>query len=255
MKTNFGIGLCIFTFVVTVLPVTGYAQALKVQVTYEQVYTLDFGVPGEVSEIFVTVGDSVGKDMLLAQLSDSYYSAALEAARQSLVLAELENIEQADSFERSTVLFDEGSLSAVELNLARIALAKSDAALAAAQASLSGAQSRLRLSKVYSPEAGTVIGVSRRIGERVNPDRTSDSGIVLGAGELILAMGVEDARDSGLLPGSRIGVSSAGGEVSQTAVKKLDWYSRPGAVLIWVSNSDQLPVSGTWLEFDLLDSR
>ena len=137
------------------------------------------GISGEYRVLAVREGDRVEKGMVLAELDNAHLEAAVVAAqsREAYALATME--EASREHERNMVLYDEGSLSRVELDLGQIALLKAKADHDAAVYEHLHHRYRLGQSRLISPGTGEVVDVEIRVGQRVNVLAEHQPGIVL----------------------------------------------------------------------------
>lgn len=130
-------------------------------------------IPGRISSMRVTEGDTVAKGALLAVVENPSLGSDQETAAASISSAQatLKNAEQ--SLERERGLFAQGIAAsrAVQDAETRVASAAADLAAARAQRRLAGRQSAL--AQVRAPIAGTVIKVRRGIGELVDGTTTT----------------------------------------------------------------------------------
>ncbi len=151
----------------------------KIQPEKEVKITPD--VSGEIVELTVKEGDSVGKGQLLLRIKpDVYISqrdrsvAAINSARARLAQTEAQFMQSELSFKRTRQLYDEQALSRSEFEQAEatysVAKAEVDAArysIVSAEAALKEANENLTKTSVYSPMTGTVSMLLVELGERV----------------------------------------------------------------------------------------
>jgi RND family efflux transporter MFP subunit len=151
-----------------VLPVMGTgAQTLSDALTQGEALGLSVGVSGQVAEVLVEVGETVEKGQILLTLGATPYVSKLEASRAKLSYAKFKLQLLEEDYARQQELYDEGSLSAVDLQLLDLSvkLARSDAATA--RAALDLANATLAYTKIISPADGKVIAVPL-VGQRVS---------------------------------------------------------------------------------------
>lgn len=148
-------------------------------------------VPGRVSSMRVTEGDTVAKGDLLAVVENPSLESDQEKATASVASARatLDNAQQ--SLERERALFEQGIAArrAVQDAEARVASATAGLATARAQQRLAVRQSAL--AQVRAPIAGTVVKVTRGIGELV--DGTPSTPIVEVANTSVLELSCDVA--------------------------------------------------------------
>lgn len=151
---------------------------------------------GDLIELPVKVGDKVTKGQVLGKIDRRRFEASVKQAAASLGAARAEiNTLQVDvdrlgrEFERVKALVDKGLASQAELDTASSSLEAARARMAAqkdrsaqAQAVLEEAQQNLDKTTMFSPIDGTVIEVTREVGERVRgSDFNEDVVMILAA--------------------------------------------------------------------------
>lgn len=136
---------------------------------------------GDLTELYVRNGDKVTKGQVLARIDRRRFEAAAKqaqagqsAARAEAQVQEVEVQRASQEFERVDALVKRGLASGAELDqvraardgaIARLASARERVAQAAAQ--YAEAQNQLSQTTLNAPIDGTVIEVSREVGERV----------------------------------------------------------------------------------------
>ncbi len=170
------------------LPAIAIADMLTASVSRERVYRLGVGTGGEIAAIHHAAGDSVMRGDLLLELDNRHYRAAVAAAESARAYAMAVHEEAVRSHDRDSVLYDEGSLSAVELDLAKIRSLDAQSALARADSDLAQARYRLLAGSIRAPESGIVLGLAARAGERVYPEGYPAIQMILGAGDKVLEL-------------------------------------------------------------------
>lgn len=145
----------------------------------KQQLNLDFGVNGRVALVHVRSGDRVSKGQLLAELDNRYYTAAVEAAeaRMQRALAELDESQRALS--RNQILYEEGSLSGVELEHSNIQNLKIKEFHLSAKADLWLAKEKLSLSTIIAPIDGVIKALNTAVGENIVNNFRQTPSIVL----------------------------------------------------------------------------
>ncbi len=155
------------------------AGAGKVQAT--TTVKISSNLSGDLTELHVKAGDRVTKGQVLARIDRRRFEAAAKqsaaatsAARAEVQLAQVEADRSAAELARVEGLVGKGLASAAELDRARAdrdaaaaRLASAKERLAQASAAYEEAQTSLSKTTLVSPIDGTVIEVSREVGERV----------------------------------------------------------------------------------------
>ncbi len=128
---------------------------------------LHAGVSGVVELPGLVPGAEVAAGEQLVAISSAYYDASLTAARRGAELArgELELAEQA--FERNEVLFEDGSMSLVEFDVAKIDLERARARAATAEAALVSARSQAGRARIKAVHDVVVLDVAVHDGDYV----------------------------------------------------------------------------------------
>jgi macrolide-specific efflux system membrane fusion protein len=139
---------------------------------------LEFGVNGRVALVHARSGDRVIKGQLLAELDSRYYKAAVEAAEARVQRALAEFDESQREFGRNQILYEEGSLSGVELEHSNILNLKSKESHLVANAELWFAKGRLSLSTIIAPIDGVIKALNTAVGENIVSDSRQRSSIV-----------------------------------------------------------------------------
>ncbi len=128
---------------------------------------LHAGVSGVVELPSLAPGAVVAAGEQLVAISSAYYAANLTATTRGAELArgELELAEQA--FERNQVLFEDGSMSLVEFDVAKIDLERARARAAAAEAALVLARSQAGRARIKATHDVVVLDVAVHDGDYV----------------------------------------------------------------------------------------
>ncbi len=146
-----------------------HAQTLSDALAEDQLLGLSVAVSGEVSELSVSVGDQVQKGQLLLSLDRSVLDAERHAASARLSQMRFQLQLQEEEYERQQELYDEGSMSTVELQMQELAVLQSKTALALADADLKRAEQHRSLAQIIAPAEAEVVAVPV-IGQRVSID-------------------------------------------------------------------------------------
>lgn len=139
--------------------------------------------PGVVSDVKVAPGDAVDKGQVLLRLDTASDYARLDAAKKSLKAAEAEFAEAERERERAEELFDRGSLSDHQLNVALAEHLRAEAALATAKADHLRAGQALRHRMVKAPYAARVLDVAAVPGRAVVNSSGSETLVTLAAAD------------------------------------------------------------------------
>lgn len=148
-----------------------------------QQLNLEFGVNGRVALVHVRSGDRVSKGQLLAELDNRYYKAAIAAAeiRTQRTLAEFDESQRALS--RDRILYEEGSMSGVELEHSNIQNLKMKELYFSAQADLWLAKGKLDLSTIIAPIDGVIKVLNTAVGENIISESRQMPSIVFSVSE------------------------------------------------------------------------
>ncbi|MBX2882540.1 MAG: biotin/lipoyl-binding protein [Granulosicoccus sp.] len=145
-----------------------YADSVGGRVLPDHVFPLSVGVDGIVDGISVREGERVLAGTVLLNLKPASFDASINVAEASLALAQEELNESKRSFDRDQALYDEGSLSTVELDLARIEMLRKKMRVSASNAELVKARSRKAMSQIVAPSAGWVQQLNTAKEQRVS---------------------------------------------------------------------------------------
>jgi len=128
---------------------------------------LGVGVSGEVAKVLVKAGDKVKAGDLLLELNLGAYQTALNAAGADVAYHTRALQEARADYARADELYQEGSLSTVELQNTELSLLGAESKLAAAVEKQAWARSKLGLARVVAPVDGTIVRRLVHPGERV----------------------------------------------------------------------------------------
>lgn len=164
-------------------------EIVTAQGTLEPKNYVDVGaqVSGQLTKLYVDVGDSVKQGELLAEIDPRVYESRVEAdaaelknLQAQLAEAESEQILARQKHERNERLIkiDAVSEQSVEISESelKVAIAKIDALKAeidAAQSTLDEDKANLEYTKIYAPMTGTVVSLTTREGQTVNSMQTA----------------------------------------------------------------------------------
>jgi len=133
---------------------------------------LTIGVSGEVAEVLASQGENVQQGEVLVKLDATPFQAELNRATAKLAYAKENHQLQQEDLDRQNELFDEGSLSTVELQILGLKVKQSAADLAAARADYQLAEWRLKQARIVAPVDGEIIATVM-VGQRVNAKNTN----------------------------------------------------------------------------------
>ena len=126
-------------------------------------------LPGVVSEVLLSVGQTVRKDDLLFVLDARVAESELAIAKSGLDVAKAQYESLKKVLDRLTAVKDARAVSEAELESRRSEVAVAEAQVKSAQAKVSHAETALTLLTVKSPADGTVLQINTRIGEFTTP--------------------------------------------------------------------------------------
>jgi RND family efflux transporter MFP subunit len=157
------IGLCVL-----IQPTISYAEAITGVVEFRNVVKLNAAVSGLVSHLYGGAGGSFKKGEVIVTQDQGPFLTRLHQATISHNLLTQKFAEAEAKFEREEILFDEGSMSLVDFERAKISVEESRARLVNAESSLKSARYQHGLSKRVAPFDGIIVDVSRQPGEFIN---------------------------------------------------------------------------------------
>lgn len=137
--------------------------------TIEPVDTVTVGtqVSGTISALYADFNSTVKKGQLLAQLDKTLIQATVDQAKASLAQAQSNQNYQAANYKRQQLLFNTGSISRADYDLALNSYQVAKANVSNAQAQLRSAERNLSFTQIYSPIDGVVLGRKVSIGQTV----------------------------------------------------------------------------------------
>ena len=224
-----------------------YAELLMGQVVPASIYQLDPGVSGKVKSVSVRVGERVLSGTLLLELESGYFAARLKAATAEVNYRKAEMEEASRSFERDSELFEEGSLSAVELEQRKILLLGATAAYQHSVAEQAGFNSKLDATRVFAPVAGKLIEKNVDPGQWINVNDSRKPSMVFVSSEPLVQALVSTAQVAALAPGDSLEISFEGGS-TKGILTAIDTVTTPGKLLLTVRNQGSLPPVGHAVE-------
>ena len=189
--------------------------------SYRNVVELNAGVSGLVSQVYGPAGSRFEKGEKLVIQEQGPFQTKIHQATVNHDLAAQKLAQAEAKFERDQELFDEGSMSLVEFDLARLALEEKQVARVNAEVALKGANYRQRLSLHKAPFDGIVLAVARQVGEFINASAEAPVLMTIarqGAFRVAIPLGAENTRDLQL------------GEVVTVRAGADNWEGRVGAI-------------------------
>jgi RND family efflux transporter MFP subunit len=144
---------------------------------------LGFRVGGKLVRRSVELGDTVRSGQLLAQLDPQDLKLAQEAAQAGLLAAQTSHDQALADQRRTKELFDQGFVSAAELERRDNALKAATASLSQARAQVAVQGNQTGYAQLLADVSGVVTGVD------------AEPGAVLGAGSPVLRIAQDGARD------------------------------------------------------------
>ncbi len=201
-------------------------------VVFTRIAELRAGVSGIIDLDAPPPGGTFEAGSELARVSASVYRGRLDSAekRAAVVRAELEEAQK--TFERNQVLYDEGSLSTVDFDLAHLQLTRAAAAVSQAESDLASARSAAGLSRIRAPFAGVVLDVALADGTYVNAATTAPLVLTVAAQDGLAARIEVDAatrRALDLGDPARVGIEARVLDGTVAAIR----YAGPDAASAW----------------------
>ncbi|HUH20015.1 efflux RND transporter periplasmic adaptor subunit [Albibacterium sp.] len=137
--------------------------------TIQPVDTVSVGtqVSGTIAALYADFNSTVKKGQLLAELDKTLIQADVDKANANLAQAKSNENYQSTTFARQQKLFDSGSISKAEYELALNNYQVAKTSVTNAEAQLRSAQRNLSFTSIYSPIDGVVLGRSVNIGQTV----------------------------------------------------------------------------------------
>jgi len=151
-------------------PTTGeISTSVTATGTIQPVDTVSVGtqVSGTISALYADFNSTVKKGQLLAELDKTLIQADVDKAKASLAQAKSNENYQSTTFARQQKLYDSGSISKAEYELALNNYQVAKTSVTNAEAQLRSNQRNLSFTSIYSPIDGVVLGRSVNIGQTV----------------------------------------------------------------------------------------
>jgi RND family efflux transporter MFP subunit len=130
---------------------------------------LSFKVGGTVKRLLVNVGDEIRAGQLIAVLDATDYSLQLDQTRSARTQAEVQMQNARSTYERVSKLYETGSVSVNDYELAKTAYESARAGLNSARKQVQLAEQRVNYTRLRAPISGHVAKVNTEINENVSP--------------------------------------------------------------------------------------
>ena len=178
-------------------------------------------VSGVVASVAVNAGERATKGQLLLALDDAPFRATVQQAEAQLARHKSERDEAARDAKQAQELYDRTVLSTVELENAKMKLARADAGYKDVAAALDRARYRLRVSALRAPFDAVVLSRHAEPGQSVAAEFKPPVLLVIAsAGEYLAQARVTAERIAGLKTGQALSVV-AGGKTYAAQLKAL----------------------------------
>ncbi len=162
------------------------AQTVTGQVEFASVHHLDFGVEGEVASLKAQVGDRVQQEALLLQLQQAPLQTARAAAEAEMAWKKALRDEAVRQWDRDNELYEEGSLSQVELEISDARKLRAESEYLHSVARHAASLNRLQLSRITAPVSGVVLAIHVHPGDRINRHNMLHPALVLGSEKTVV---------------------------------------------------------------------
>ncbi len=195
-----------------------FADSLTGRVEYVNIFALSTGVDGIVEGIAAKEGERVLAGTLLLSLNSESLDAHITAREDFLKLAEAELQASTRVFEETKSLYDEGSTSRADFNLARLDVLRKTAGVSAARAALTDAEERKAKSQIVAPVAGMVVSLNVSEGQSINHSSYTAPMIVFAGNAREVVVRVEGGQEP--VPSLSEEVSLSVGDVRVSGIVK-----------------------------------
>ena len=156
-----------------------YGETFDATVDWNRRVTIGFGMSGQVKVVEAQPGEAVPLDSVLVKLDTALLEIALRKASNTAAISEAEMERQLAVVEREQTLYDEGSLSAVQLEQAELGLSRTEFALNDAQLERQRMHHLLELATLTAPFNGWVVDSDFMPGQFVNHEANTPALMVL----------------------------------------------------------------------------
>jgi RND family efflux transporter MFP subunit len=210
-----------FGLLITCMTFPATAADVEALVQWSRRTELAAPVSGVVASVAVNAGERAAKGQLLLALDDEPFRAAVQEAEALLARRKSERDEAARDAKQAQELYDRTVLSTVELENAKMKLARADAGYKQANAMLDRARYRLRVSALRAPFDAVVLSRHAEPGQAIAAELKPPVLLVIAAaGEYIAQARVSAERVAGLKVGQALSVV-AGGKTYTAQLKAL----------------------------------
>ena len=135
------------------------AQTLSDALSNGEMLALSPGVGGQVAEVLVKPGERVRKGQVLLVLDRATFQSRLSARQAVLEHAAFNLLLLEEDYARQQELYEEGSLSTVELQQLDLGVKKARSEVALARAKLAVVAEKLENTKIFAPLDGEITAV------------------------------------------------------------------------------------------------
>ncbi len=187
------------------------AASLDARIEWSRRTELAVPVSGVVASVAVNAGERVAAGQVLLALDEAPFAAAVHEAEALVMRRKVDRDESARDARQAQELFDRTVLSVVELENARMKLARAEAGIREARATLDRARYRLRVSALRAPFEARVLSRQAEPGQSVAAElKPPVLMVIAAAGEYLAQARVGVERASALKPGQAVTVTAGG---------------------------------------------
>lgn len=141
------------------ISVSAQAQNLSDALAEGKALALGVGVSGQIEEVLVAPGDKVEKGQRLLSLNTERFQSKVDAAIVRLDFLKFKLQLAEEDYARQQELYEEGSLSTVELQMLEVNVKQAKSELADGRATYHGANRDLANAQIFAPVQGEIIAV------------------------------------------------------------------------------------------------
>lgn len=135
------------------------AQVLSDELGGDVPLSLHVGMSGQVEKVMVAVGDQVQVGQVLVALNTQQLTSQLSAAYAQHKAVKMNSQLVAEDYERQQELYDEGSLSTVELQLLKLKIIQAKAQVVETTSRITDLKRKIASAQVVAPVAGEIIAI------------------------------------------------------------------------------------------------